>query len=52
MDFAEANEGSLIVMSTHGRTGLGRWIMGSVADRILRASPNPILLIRPKEEST
>ena len=51
IDFAEANEGSLIVMSTHGRTGIGRWVMGSVADRILRASHSPILLIRSKEES-
>jgi nucleotide-binding universal stress UspA family protein len=36
----------LVVMSTHGRSGLGRWIMGSVADRVLRASHIPILLIR------
>lgn len=36
----------LIVMSTHGRSGLGRWVMGSVADRVLRASPIPVLLIR------
>jgi nucleotide-binding universal stress UspA family protein len=51
IDFAEGNEGSLIVMSTHGRTGIGRWIMGSVADRILRASRSPILLIRSQKES-
>ena len=46
IDFAEDSEGSLIVMSTHGRGGLGRWIMGSVADRVLRAAYRPILLIR------
>ena len=46
IDFAEDSDGSLIVMSTHGRSGLGRWIMGSVADRVLRASYRPILLIR------
>lgn len=46
IDFAEDSEGSVIVMSTHGRGGLGRWIMGSVADRVLRAAYRPILLIR------
>lgn len=46
IDFSEDSEGSLIVMSTHGRGGLGRWIMGSVADRVLRAAYRPILLIR------
>ena len=46
IDFAEAQPGSLIVMSTHGRSGVGRWLLGSVADRVLRASETPILLIR------
>jgi nucleotide-binding universal stress UspA family protein len=35
----------LIVMSTHGRSGLGRWVYGTVADEVLRRSPVPILLI-------
>jgi nucleotide-binding universal stress UspA family protein len=38
----------LIAMSTHGRSGSARWLMGSVADRIVRASPVPVLLIRPR----
>ena len=46
IDFAEDSAGSVIVMSTHGRGGLGRWILGSVADRVLRAAYRPILLIR------
>ena len=46
IDLAEDSETNLIVMSTHGRGGVGRWIMGSVADRVLRASYRPILLIR------
>ena len=46
IDFAEDSEGGVIVMSTHGRGGLGRWILGSVADRVLRAAYRPILLIR------
>ncbi len=49
IDLAAEDEGRLIVMSTHGRSGLGRWIMGSVADRVLRASYSPVLLIRPQE---
>jgi nucleotide-binding universal stress UspA family protein len=49
IDLAAESEGRLIVMSTHGRSGLGRWIMGSVADRVLRASFSPVLLIRPQE---
>jgi nucleotide-binding universal stress UspA family protein len=36
----------LIVMSTHGRGGLGRWVHGSVADRVLRGAPIPVLLVR------
>lgn len=37
----------LIVMSTHGRTGLGRLVLGSVAESVLRATKTPILLLRP-----
>lgn len=37
----------LIVMSSHGRSGLGRLIFGSVAETVLRGTTTPILLIRP-----
>ena len=36
----------MIVMTTHGRTGVGRWFLGSVAEDVLRQSPVPVLLIR------
>jgi nucleotide-binding universal stress UspA family protein len=36
-------------MTTHGRGALGRWIFGSVADRVARSSPVPVLLVRPRE---
>ena len=36
----------LVVMSTHGRSGLGRWVFGSVADRVLRGGTIPVLLVR------
>jgi nucleotide-binding universal stress UspA family protein len=44
--YAETNHIDLIAMCTHGRTGLARWALGSVADRVLRAAGIPILLVR------
>jgi nucleotide-binding universal stress UspA family protein len=46
IDYAESNQIDLIAMCTHGRTGLARWALGSVADRVLRAGNTPILLVR------
>jgi nucleotide-binding universal stress UspA family protein len=40
-----------IVMSTHGRGGISRWVFGSVADKVLRHAELPVLLIRAKEET-
>jgi nucleotide-binding universal stress UspA family protein len=40
-----------IVMSTHGRGGLSRWVFGSVADKVLRYADVPVLLFRAKEEA-
>jgi nucleotide-binding universal stress UspA family protein len=37
----------VIVMSTHGRSGVQRWLLGSVADRIVTHSNIPVMLIRP-----
>ena len=39
----------LIVMATHGRTGLRRVFMGSVADKVIRESGDPVLVVRPKQ---
>ena len=36
----------VIVMSSHGRSGISRWTHGSVADRIFRGSPVPVLMVR------
>jgi nucleotide-binding universal stress UspA family protein len=44
--FAKDNNADLIVMGTHGRTGLGRLIMGSVAEAVLREAPCPVLTIK------
>ena len=47
--FSEKFEADLIVMSSHGRSGLGRWVYGSVTDRVLRYADCPVLLIRVVE---
>ena len=46
---AQANDerADLIVMATHGRSGVGRWMLGSVADRVLHSTAIPLLLVRP-----
>ena len=37
---------ALVVMSTHGRGGISRWVMGSVTDKVLHTIPNPMLIVR------
>ena len=48
MEYAKKNPKALIVMSTHGKSGLSLWPYGHVADRVLMAASNPILLVRPR----
>ena len=45
LDLAQGQNIDRIVMSTHGRTGLGRWLYGSVADKVLRATDRTIVLV-------
>jgi nucleotide-binding universal stress UspA family protein len=40
----------LIAMTTHGRSGLARWVLGSVAEKVLHSVETPLLLVRPREE--
>ncbi len=50
VDFACKWDHKLIVMATHGRSGIGRWAVGSVADKVVRATINlPVMLIRGKK---
>jgi nucleotide-binding universal stress UspA family protein len=49
IDFAKETGADLIVMCTHGRSGISRWVLGSVALKILTRAETPILLIRSKE---
>jgi nucleotide-binding universal stress UspA family protein len=48
LDFAQKKKCDLIVMSTHGRSGVSRWALGSVADRIVSSSIVPVLVVAPK----
>ena len=46
--FAEENDIDLIVLASRGHTGLTRWLMGSVADRVIRGATIPVLLVPTK----
>ncbi|MDP2743525.1 MAG: universal stress protein, partial [Dehalococcoidia bacterium] len=48
VDYARKNSIGLIIMATHGRSGVARWVMGSVAGKIVRSSLTPVLLINAK----
>lgn len=48
---AAENKGTLITLATHGRSGLKRWLLGSVAEKVLRGTSNPALLVRANEEA-
>ncbi len=45
-DFAEESQAELIIMPSHGRTGLKRVLLGSVAERVVRYAPCPVLVLR------
>ncbi len=47
LEFVDESKADLIVMCTHGRSGVSRWVFGSVADRIIRHSPVPVLIAPP-----
>jgi nucleotide-binding universal stress UspA family protein len=45
-EYANKNKVDLVVIATHGRSGVSRWVMGSVADRLLRSLHTPVLMVR------
>lgn len=49
---AEAEEADLIAMTTHGRSGVSRWALGSVADHVVRVVRQPVLLVRGDTPTT
>jgi nucleotide-binding universal stress UspA family protein len=46
--YIEENGIDLVVLGTHGRTGLSHWFMGSVAEKVARFAPCAVLIARPK----
>ena len=46
VDYADKNNIDLIVIATHGRSGVSRWVWGSTSDKILRSSCVPVLMVR------
>ncbi|HUK40328.1 MAG TPA: universal stress protein [Candidatus Acidoferrales bacterium] len=46
---AAADSGTLIAMATHGRSGIDRWLLGSVVEKVVRGTTNPLLLVRAGE---
>ena len=46
VDYCVKNSADLIIIATHGRSGITRWVRGSVADKILRSSKIPVMMVR------
>jgi len=47
IELARKNSDSWVAMSTHGRSGMGRWVLGSVTDRVVSNCGAPVLVVRP-----
>ena len=45
-DYATKNDVDLVIIATHGRSGISRWVWGSVADRLIRSVCMPVLMVR------
>ena len=48
-EYADENEVDLIVMGTHGRTGVDRYLLGSVTEKVVRTADQPVLTVRMRE---
>jgi nucleotide-binding universal stress UspA family protein len=51
IETAGADKGTLVTMATHGRSGINRWLLGSVTEKVLRGATNPILIVRATDEA-
>lgn len=49
VEFARERESDLVVIPSHGRQGIDRWLMGSVAERVVRLAPCPVLVLRAED---
>ena len=46
VDYVDANNIDLVLIATHGRSGISRWVRGSIADKVFRSSSAPVLMVR------
>jgi nucleotide-binding universal stress UspA family protein len=51
LEYARAQAVDLIALATHGRSGVARWLLGGVADKVVRGATLPVLLYRPQSEA-
>lgn len=51
LDYAKDTGVDLIIMATHGRSGVSRWALGSVAEKVVTASPVPVFVVSPKKRN-
>lgn len=47
IEHAKAHTVDLIAVSSHGKSGIGRWIFGSITDKVLHAGDTAVLVVRP-----
>ncbi|WP_435346284.1 universal stress protein [Haloarchaeobius sp. HRN-SO-5] len=52
LDYADEHDVDMIVMGTHGRTGVGRTLVGSVTERVVRRATVPVVTVRMTDEPT
>jgi nucleotide-binding universal stress UspA family protein len=52
LEYARAQAVDLIALATHGRSGVARWLLGGVADKVVRGATLPVLLYRPQSEAS
>lgn len=50
LEYADEVDADLVVMGTHGRTGISRFLLGSVTEKVVRTSPIPVLTVRMTED--
>jgi universal stress protein A len=51
IDFANAHHNDLIVMGSHGKSGISRWLFGSVAESVMRKANCPVFIVKHHENS-
>jgi nucleotide-binding universal stress UspA family protein len=50
VDYAKSEPASMVALASHGRSGVGRAVLGSVADRLVRSSGKSVFVVRPAPE--